>query len=125
MTKPMDTLNALDEAQAEKLAGTSITALADDEAPKAKMYAALAYVARKKAGEDVGEFRDYLKTARTGSNLDYLFTEPAETKADELEQAGDVEGAQFPAGDVEGAGEVAPGAADAESAVLPGDGSAA
>lgn len=122
MVRPIDTLTALDEAEAEEAAGISIMALQDENGPKARIFAALAWAARKKAGEDVGKFTTYAETARTTANLNYLFTDP-DAADDDADGEDDDPAERFPEGSSEvGAGADAGGSADAEGPVLSGDG---
>lgn len=123
MTKPLDELNALEEAEAEELSGTPYLALQDKTAGKSKLFAALAFV-HKRRSDPTLKFRDYAKTCGTLQNIDYLFDDPDEAEqvddADELE---DGESDPFPEGaPSEGAGAAGDEPADAEGAVLSGDG---
>lgn len=120
MVKRIDTLNALDEALAEEVAKEPITAIEDPEAPKVRIYMALAWVAKRR-DEPSLTFDDYMKTHRFRDALAYIFADPE----DEADEAGAEEGAvvdPFPEGaapaDAAGAG----AAADAEGPVLSGDG---
>lgn len=129
MTKRIDTLNALEEALAEKAAGEPITVIEDEKAPKVRMYCAIAWVIEKRDNPTLS-FDDYLKTHRFRDALRFVFGDP-EAEAEEAaaaaaaEEAGvqeDPAEAAFPeGGETEGAAG-APAAADAEGPVLPGDG---
>lgn len=128
-TKRIDELNALEEGEAEVVAGVSITALETDE-PKAKLIAALAWVHRKRT-EPKLKFTEYASTHNTKDNAAYLFSTEAEDAEDAAaaaaaagDDAAEVEDDDpFPeggreVGTAEGSGEVAA----AEGPVLSRDG---
>lgn len=81
MTKRMDELNSLEEAEAEKVSGTSILAMENDQ-PVAKLLAALAWVHKRRTDPKL-TYVEYLKSARTKDNVQYLFRNDDEDQGDE------------------------------------------
>lgn len=123
MGNRLDSLNALEEASAEEVARQAITVLQDDEAPKVRMMCALAWVHKRRTDPKL-TFDAYLKTARFRDALDYLLGSDDEADDDTDSEDGDAD--PFPGGPGTGGAEAAPaGPADAEGAVLSGDGPAA
>lgn len=117
MTKRIDTLTALDEAAAEKAAGEPITNIEVEEAPKVRIYCALAWVHLRRTQPGL-TLDEYMKTHKMRDAVAYVFGEDGETP----EETAAVEADPFPeSGAPEAAG--APGPVDdAEGPVLSGDG---
>jgi hypothetical protein len=122
MTTRLDSLNALEEAAAEEAAGQPLTVLDDDNAPKVRIICALAWVHKRREQPEL-TFQEYLKTHRFRDALPYIFDDVEADQADGAEAAEVAPVADpFPAG----AHAAAPaGPADAEGAVLSGDGAVA
>lgn len=101
MTRRMDELNALEEAEAENLAGCSILALERDE-PVAKLLAALAWVHKRRTDTKL-TYREYVKSARTKDNVQYLLEhfDGEEDEDDDNQGAADVDVSGGPHPDAE------------------------
>lgn len=125
-TRRIDELNALEEAEAEQVAGSSILAL-ETEQPVAKLLAALAWVHKRRTAPNL-KYTDYLKSARTRENVAYLFgddddhDEGEAVEADPSARVLDDEGVPTEPFREEGASsgeaEAPDGLVDAEGAVL-------
>ena len=111
MARPLDELNALEESQAEEASGCSIFSLEED-GPKAKLYAALAWVHKRRADPKL-KFTDHLKASKTLDNITYLLHDPV---------AGEDADDPFRGDGDEAAGADPGETADAEGPVLSGDG---
>lgn len=127
MSRRIDELNALEEAEAEQVSGASILALETDQ-PVAKLLAALAWV-HKRRTEPKLKYSDYLRSARTRANVSYLFGDDEDdddeapvVEADPSARVLDDEGVPTepfrPEAASGGAEEPPSGVADAEGAVL-------
>lgn len=123
MRTRLDTLTAPEEYAAEVAAGQPITVLDDENAPKVRIFAALAWVIQRR-DEPGLTFDAYFPTIRFRDAVTLVMgpaDETEEAAAAEAEEAAG--GDPFPAGgDGAGPGAAAGGVADAEGAVLPGDG---
>jgi hypothetical protein len=137
MTRRLDELNALEEAEAEKVSGIPITNLEDEERAKVSLLGALAWVHRKRS-EPTLKFETYMKGTRTREIANYLFgsdeedaaaaAEKAAAEAAEAGEGDDAEGGlavvvdPFPSGVAAvGAEGESGGAVDAEGPVLSRD----
>lgn len=122
MVKRIDTLNALDEAFAEEVSGEPITNVDVPDAPKVKIYCALAWIIERRTNPGIGSYDDYLKTHRLKDALEVVFGEDESAGADAGAEEGTPED-QFPADGAPATPAAVEGAAaDAEGPVLPGDG---
>lgn len=81
MTRRIDELNALEEAEAEQVSGASILSLETDQ-PVAKLLGALAWVHKRRTDPKL-KYGDYLKSARTKDNVAYLFRDSDDLDDDE------------------------------------------
>lgn len=117
MTTRLDSLTALEEAAAEEAAKQPLTVLEDDEAPKVRIFCALAWVHKRRTQPEL-TFDEYLKTHRFRDAVGYVFGEDGAEESDGEDVADD----PFPEGGAAEAGAPPAGAADAEGAVLSGDG---
>lgn len=99
MARRMDELNALEEAEAEQVSGTSILNLERDEAPVAKLIAALAWVHKRRENPKL-KYGDHLKAARTKDNVEYMFHDD-EDDEDEAGETADVDVSGGPHPDAE------------------------
>lgn len=119
MVKRIDTLNALEEGMAEEAAGEPLTNIEEPDAPKVRIYCALAWVVKRRTEPSLS-FDEYLKTHRFRDALAYVFGDEDGSDDEGAEEAAAAdpfpEGA--PAEVAAGAGE----AAAAEGPVRPGDG---
>lgn len=124
MTRRLDELNALEEAEAEKVSGIPITNLEEEERPKVALLGALAWVHAKRTDPKL-KYTDYMTSRRTRDIANYLFGSDEEDAAAEAEKAdGDLAAVvdPFPS-EVAAVGVAEVGAveAHAEGAVLSGD----
>lgn len=120
MTKRLDELNSIEEELAETVAKQPITVLEDDDAPKVRIFMALAWVHRRRTEPELS-FDDYRKANRFRDAVRYIFGSDDEPEAAEgAEEAPALD--PFPEGGAEEVGADAGEPADAEGPVLSGDG---
>ncbi|HET6285180.1 MAG TPA: hypothetical protein VFG15_00340 [Amycolatopsis sp.] len=111
-------LNALEESDAEMAAGMSLLAIEDDDAPKVRLYGALAWVHKRRTEPEL-TYKQFMTTHRTRDIFQYLFgtdDEPADVDVVTNAETS-VEVARFP----EDAAGAPGGVAEAEGAVRAGD----
>lgn len=125
----IDELNALEEAEAEKLSGIPITNLEEEDRAKVALLGALALMHKRRTDPKL-KYTEYMSSVRTKDIASYLFGSDEEDAAAAAESVDDQGDQGLPdvvdpfRGEAEtgGAGEERSDPADAESAVLSGDG---
>jgi len=114
----IDELTAFELNMAEKACDTPYEKLTEKDAPKSGLWAALAWVHRKR-DEPTLTYDAYMKSVKPHEVMDYLF--PDDEEAGEVDEDGFPDPDDGPAlGGDEGESSGAAGAA--EGGVLPGDG---
>lgn len=128
MTMRINTLTGLEQADAEEAVGIPLHRIEDDNAPKVRIYLALEWVLRRRETPAL-KFTEHAQSSTFAQALAYVYGD--DEAAEGTEGAADGEGgpdeevepeSPFPA---EAASGPEAGAADAEGAVLPGDGAVA
>lgn len=115
MTRRLDELNALEEAEAERVSGRPITDLEDEDAPKVKIFAGLAFVHRRRT-EPKLTFNEFMKNGRMREFVNYVLGDSEDDADPAVEEA---EEDPFPSGGAaEAPAAVESGPADAEGPVL-------
>ena len=111
MTIRFNTLNALEQAEAEEAAGVPLHKVEDEKALKIRLFGAIAWTITRREEPDL-TYAAYMKRVTYADILAFLFGSD-----DPAEEAADAD--PFPGGAAEGD---EAGAAAAEGPVLPGDG---
>jgi hypothetical protein len=110
MTARINTMNALEQAEAEEAAGVPLHKVEDEKALKVRLFGAIAWAITRREEPDL-TYSDYMKRVKYAEILAFLFG------SDDPEE--EAEADPFPEGAAEGD---EGGAAAAEGPVLSGDG---